>query len=513
MPLKNQTPSGLPSFARDLRFWASSWLVFGVKHIVRAQKSSAIFALATACAMAQAQTAPMVGEVSLVLGNSYRLSQMGARERLERGSEINLGDQIETQANGHVHVRFVDNALVSVRPNSLLVVQRYDYNADSPADSAVKFELQEGVTRAISGEAAKAARDRFRLNTPIAAIGVRGTDFVVSVDAKTTRAMVNEGAIVLAPYSAACSADKLGPCQANALELTGSTLQLASVELDEPTPILLPSQNVRAPDVVQEKVRLAVASNNGFSEQAPKSAASEDDAQQNADQEVSNDVLLEGVTTVQVRADVKVAVETVSAKDFIPADPVIVVEGAAGAVAQFDLTPPTMLTSAALSNRQLVWGRYADTPLSTDRLALSTTEAKAFRNITVGSLDYGLFRAEPGPRRVASDLGLVGFELTSAQAVFNSTTGVFAMTVNGGNLNIDFQDRAFSTELDLMSDATGSVLFTANGGIADGGFLRAIEATQRLSGAVSFDGSEAGYLFEKQIGSGAISGLTLWDSK
>ena len=87
------------------------------------------------------------------------------------------------------------------------------------------------------------------------------------------------------------------------------------------------------------------------------------------------------------------------------------------------------------------------------------------------------------------------------------------MTVNGGSLDIDFQDSVFSTALDLLSDETGSILFTASGEIADGGFLRALEATQRVAGAVSFDGSEAGYSFEKQIDGGTLSGLTLWDSK
>ena len=33
--------------------------------------------------------------------------------------------------------------------------------------------------RSITGQWGEAARDRFRLNTPIAAIGVRGTDFIV----------------------------------------------------------------------------------------------------------------------------------------------------------------------------------------------------------------------------------------------------------------------------------------------------------------------------------------------
>ena len=460
-----------------------------------------------------AQPASWVGEVSLVLGKASRYTQDGRRELLQQGSRVAEGDQIVTQSNGHVHVRFVDDALVSVRPNSQLIIHRYNYNAQFPKRSAVKFELQEGVARAISGDAAKAARDRFRLNTPIAAIGVRGTDFVVSADPGTTRALVNEGSIVMAPLSDQCSADSLGPCIVNGLELTDATLQLASMRQNEPLPRLLPPQSIRDPGMVQEEARLAIASigTRAPADSAPVSASS--GATETNEDNVSNEVLLEGVTTVQVRADAEVVVETLASKDFIPAGPVAVTTSVGGAVAQFDLTPPTLLTSSALRDRQLVWGRFADAPLATDRLALSFEEASSSRRITVGNFEHGLFRSEPGPRRVASDLGLVGFQLTSAQAVFNAGTGVVAMSVNGGSLNIDFQRNSFDTLLDLSADPVGQILFAAEGDLADGGFLRAFEATQRVAGAVSFDGTEAGYLFEKQILGGLLSGLTLWGSQ
>ena len=119
---------------------------------------------------------------------------------------------------------------------------------------------------------------------------------------------------------------------------------------------------------------------------------------------------------------------------------------------------------------------------------LRLREASANRKITVGSLSCGLFRAEP-VRRVTAELGAVGFQLTSAQAVFNSATGVVAMTVNSGSLDIDFQDGTFETGLDLLSDSTGQIRRCNRQRCTDGGFLRALEATQRVAGAVSLDGN------------------------
>ncbi|HRD85646.1 MAG TPA: FecR domain-containing protein, partial [Rubrivivax sp.] len=53
---------------------------------------------------------------------------------------------------------------------------------------------------------------RFRLNTPLAAIGVRGTDFIVQTTDQGVRATVADGAIVVGALGGACSAAGLGPC-------------------------------------------------------------------------------------------------------------------------------------------------------------------------------------------------------------------------------------------------------------------------------------------------------------
>ena len=465
----------------------------------------AAMAIILSCAAsAAAEETVGVGEVSLVLGEAIRFSDSGERVAVTRGMTIAVGDAIETRSNGHVHIRFVDDALVSVRPNSKLSIDRYDFDVSQPERSVVKFSLSEGVTRAISGKAAKAARDRFRLNTPIAAIGVRGTDFVVGAVGGTTRAQVNQGAIVMAPFSNACRADAFSPCLANALELTGDTLQLAALAADEAAPRVLPPQLVRRPDTMQEEVRLALAS----IDVAPaptalqaSAAAPEVTVGPGSQQSSSSQVLMESATNPVVQS-----------AEVLTAQPVTSV---AEPEVPPDFTPTVALTAADLGARQLVWGYYAAAPLDSNRIALSRNQAGNSRAVSVGDLDYGLFRADAadGSRNVSRELGVVGFQLSSAQAIYNDETGIVAMAVRDGSLDINFQDSTFATSLSLDHALTGEVDFAATGRLFDGGFFRALEATQKISGAVSFDGSEAGYLFERQLENGLVSGLTLWDSK
>ena len=75
----------------------------------------------------------------------------GTSAAVQRGSEIYPGDRIETSEGGHVHIRFIDGALVSVRPTSRLVVEDYQYDPQHVSASSVRFRLEKGVTRAISG--------------------------------------------------------------------------------------------------------------------------------------------------------------------------------------------------------------------------------------------------------------------------------------------------------------------------------------------------------------------------
>ena len=163
--------------------------------------------------------AEQVGRVLFAIGDA----KIAGGSTLRKDDTIALGQTVTTGANGHVHIRFVDDAFVSVRPNSSLTVEQYVYDAKEPSNNKVRFNLTQGVARLITGKAGQAAKDNFRLNTPVAAIGIRGTDFLVQARDALTRVAVQQGAIVISPFSDGCARAALAPCGgANARELTGS---------------------------------------------------------------------------------------------------------------------------------------------------------------------------------------------------------------------------------------------------------------------------------------------------
>ena len=176
-----------------------------------------------------ASASQVVGEVTLTIGKS-KIERTATEAEPQKGGSVQEGDVIRTSDNGHVHIRFIDGARVSVRPNSVFRIHEFKYSPADPAASVVRLSLDSGEARSISGAAAQAAKDRFRLNTPLVAIGVKGTDFVTQVSKDIIRVTVNQGAIVMAPFDSGCKAENLGICTTSrAKELTAEMLGQALV--------------------------------------------------------------------------------------------------------------------------------------------------------------------------------------------------------------------------------------------------------------------------------------------
>jgi len=185
--------------------------------------------LLAVCLMLPAFAWSRVGEITLVVGQ-FEVQRPAGPSQLSKGDAILEGDVIKTTANGHVHIRFIDGGLVSVRPNSVFTIHEFRFNPAQPATSVVRLSLDRGEVRAISGQATQEAKDRFRLNTPLVAIGVKGTDFTTQSHQGITRVTVNQGAIVMAPFDQSCRADALGVCTgARAKDLSADMVGMALV--------------------------------------------------------------------------------------------------------------------------------------------------------------------------------------------------------------------------------------------------------------------------------------------
>jgi hypothetical protein len=470
--------------------------------MLRLVSASTLCALAAAPLQASMELPEgQVGQVTLVLGKAWIAGPDGGRQLIRTGTPVSVSDTITTASGGHVHVRFVDTALVSIRPSSVMEIVRYDFDPARPADSAVKLNLIEGETRAVSGAAAKNARENFRMNTPIAAIGVRGTDFSVIVKDDKMQVVVTEGAVVVAPFSGDCLAEALGPCSATGLELGMNSSQILQFNANNGEPVLLPAAS-------SELAETLVDSN-----QSPATAATSTATEPERDGD--GELYVDSVGSRAVNQRI-----TTARNQPRPEAPATPVTPPVTPPVQLPVEPPAPLytpvqlasAEALISNNQLVWGRYAYADITSERITVDAqlAEDRGFQG-TVGNNVYALYRLElDGRKLVQPGLGVLGFTLNQAQAVFKSGGAAELMSVFGGQLNINFEERTFATALQLGHAATGPITFSDSGRIFDYGNFFNRGETQNIYGSVSVDGSEAGYYFDKTLDNGKIEGLTLW---
>ena len=96
-----------------------------------------------------------------------------------KGTVIETNDKVETK-NGKVKIVFKDDTTVSVTEHSALVIDDFVYDPKS-GTGKLGLKAAGGTVRYVSGAIAKDPKN-VKINTPTAAITVRGTDFVMSVN-------------------------------------------------------------------------------------------------------------------------------------------------------------------------------------------------------------------------------------------------------------------------------------------------------------------------------------------
>jgi len=116
------------------------------------------------------------GMVVASRGDVIAASKGGSRE-LKQGDYVYIDDEIMTANRSFAVIQFVDGAKVTVRPDSLMIVETYAYNGTD--DDAATLNLVSGGLRVITGAMAKTNPENYKVRTPVALMGVRGTEFSI----------------------------------------------------------------------------------------------------------------------------------------------------------------------------------------------------------------------------------------------------------------------------------------------------------------------------------------------
>ncbi|HQQ62211.1 MAG TPA: FecR family protein [Pseudomonadales bacterium] len=135
-------------------------------------------------------------EAGIVLSAMGTANAQGADQQtrtLARRSGVFVGDRITTGNESQLQVRMKDGAVIALGPNAEFAVKAYSQKASGDKKDEAVLSLVQGGLRTISGHIDKST---YKLETPTATLGIRGTIFDVYVAKDgTTTVVLREGGV------------------------------------------------------------------------------------------------------------------------------------------------------------------------------------------------------------------------------------------------------------------------------------------------------------------------------
>ena len=122
-----------------------------------------------------ADAADPVGRVNKVQNEVQVISASGASAAVI-GTQVHMKDELRTGAGARLQVTFRDNTVLTLGENARLVIDRYVYDPGSGVGETV-LQAAAGAFRFATGRMGNLKDKNILVVTPVAQIGVRGTEF------------------------------------------------------------------------------------------------------------------------------------------------------------------------------------------------------------------------------------------------------------------------------------------------------------------------------------------------
>jgi hypothetical protein len=186
-----------------------------------------------------------VGDVSVAVGKAEA-------QPAKKNDAIVAGAVVHTGDKSHAVLKFEDGQVVVMQANSSFHVREYSYDSKQVEKSNIFFAMLKGGMRFVTGLIGQHNKTAFRLGTPNATIGIRGTDFMVAMGNSPMYSQVMSGSIgmtnaagttVFTAGQAAvvASATTLPAAISVAAIPAGTFTQLVAIPVPPPTPVTAPA--------------------------------------------------------------------------------------------------------------------------------------------------------------------------------------------------------------------------------------------------------------------------------
>lgn len=128
---------------------------------------------------AQAQRAQ--GYIHEVSGTVTAQQLAGKPITASKGETLTTGTTLSTGPGSYAVLKFEDGTVVVLKENTTFQIQTYSFSAKAPEQSNAVFNMVRGGLRMITGLVTSRNRDALKVATPLATIGIRGTEFLAEL--------------------------------------------------------------------------------------------------------------------------------------------------------------------------------------------------------------------------------------------------------------------------------------------------------------------------------------------
>ena len=122
-----------------------------------------------------------VGKAIISIGKVFTTSKDGKEKKLKRRGKVFEGDTIKVGKKSRLQLRFIDNQLVVLKANTVFRIDEYKFKDKNDNKKSAALTLLKGGMRSVTGLIGKSARDKYKVRTPVATMGVRGTHYILQV--------------------------------------------------------------------------------------------------------------------------------------------------------------------------------------------------------------------------------------------------------------------------------------------------------------------------------------------
>ena len=116
---------------------------------------------------------------------------------LAKGGAIEEGDVVNTAQKSFAVIRMLDNTKLTLKPGTTIAIGKFS-TEEGKEEGCIN--LVKGGLRTVTGLIGKRRPDAFQVDTPVASIGIRGTDFITRICAGD-ECLVDEQALGFGEYS------------------------------------------------------------------------------------------------------------------------------------------------------------------------------------------------------------------------------------------------------------------------------------------------------------------------